>query len=494
MVAPSPASKTARPILTAGYAALALYMQESAISHGDIATRLRNALEESYRGTGYWCYYIDAFGDESGDVIYYCEGGMKKAPYTCSANGATIDTAKAVSVVPLTTYETEAGQVQEAGRRNSSRDLKQLQAIHDSAVGLGAACSTKEAATALQYVARGGAIKVAESSPFSVDIPLKEAFEPGFKIKLIAPGKGSTAFYTEEMLKRDGPNVFKAGTPMRIDHPTSAQEAERPEGSVRDWGAVLALDAYWLDTHPKGPGLYSEVKPFSDHVLTISEKGPYAGVSISAWGEPLKENGKVVMREGVPVLARLTGADGVDMVTRAGAGGMFLTEAARTANPNEGGADDMDAAELKKLQESLALREANEKKLLDRALRGDAREFITTTLRGVTLHEAGKELVLESVMRGEIPQKDGMLDEAKLKESIDAEAKRIGIAFAAATSSGRVQGLGAPAPTPIDVKEFEHKKFEGENRYKESVQSFMDMGMPKAAAERAAKRGVGEVA
>lgn len=148
----------------------------------------------------------------------------------------------------------------------------------------------------------------------------------------------------------------------------------------------------------------------------------------------------------------------------------------------------MDEGALKEIKEALVKREANEKKLLERALRGDAREFAVKHLKSVTLHEAGKELVMESILRADIPQKDGVLDEAKLKESIDAEAKRIGEAFAKATGSGQVRDMGAPAP--IEIKPEEAAKVEAERKkLRESrVRSFLDIGMPQKAAEAAADR------
>jgi hypothetical protein len=335
---------------------------------------------------------------------------------------------------------------------------------------------------------------------------LREAFADALPIKLIAPGAGSSAFYTEEMLKRDGPVVFKAGTPMRIDHPTKAEEAARPEGSVKDWAAVLGKDAYWLDSGPRGPGLYSEVKPFSDHAVTLKEKGPYAAVSIAAYGEPLLgPNGKPVMREGKTVLARLTSADGVDMVTRAGAGGMFLSEAARSANPNNNSEEnEMDAAEFKKLQESLTLREANEKRLLERAIRGDARELAAATLKPISLHESGKALVLEHVLGTvEAPRplpltEAGELDSKKFLEALDAEAKRVGAVIAQATGSGNVRGMGTAPAAAVDVKVQEAAdaaRADKAKRLRESsVKAYMDIGLPRAAAEAAADRGAAQIA
>ena len=93
---------------------------------------------------------------------------------------------------------------------------------------------------------------------------------------------------------------------MRIDHPTHAEEAARPEGSVKDWGAVLESDAVYRDDLPSGPGLYAPIKKFSDHARTIEEKGPYAGVSIRANGNAVMESGRPVLKDGVPLLKEFT--------------------------------------------------------------------------------------------------------------------------------------------------------------------------------------------
>ena len=66
-----------------------------------------------------------------------------------------------------------------------------------------------------------------------------------------------------------------------------------------------------------------------------------------------------------------------DPGTRAGAGGMILTEAARGATTHEE-VSDMDPTEVKKLQESVA-------GLRRRAIMGDAREMARTILASVTL-------------------------------------------------------------------------------------------------------------
>ena len=332
---------------------------------------------------------------------------------------------------------------------------------------------TKEART---YVAKNGMIRVTEATAFEQDIvSIRESASgaTGKFIKLITPGRGATAYYTAEMLKRDGPTVFAAGTPMRIDHPTAAEEAARPEGSVKDWGAVLAEPARWMESYvspstgrDNGPGLYAPIKPFSDHAQTIQEKGPYAGVSIAAWGEPVKENGRIVMREGMPLLASLKRADGVDMVTRAGAGGLFVTEAARAANSNQEAS--MDADELKLLRESVV-------RLSDKEMRREAIQEGARSLRDVDLPDTAKEYIVTKVIERGLPMKDGSLDTVKFTEAIHAEAREFGGAIGAGS---RVTGMGA-GPQVVEITEAqraaqkEAAKVE-EDLYEESWATLLD--------------------
>lgn len=327
----------------------------------------------------------------------------------------------------------------------------------------------------------GGTLKLSESVAFPADITIREAFTATRQIKLIAPGQGSSAFYPAEVLKRDGPKVFKAGTPMRIDHPTRAEEAARPEGSVKDWGAVLAKDAYWLDDHKQGPGLYSEIKPFSDHAQTIEEKGAYAGVSIRANGHALMEAGKPVMKNGVPVLASITSAEGVDMVTRAGAGGMFLSESARAANLEE--VSDMDAQKLEKLQESLTAGLAT---LALREARIEAKEQAFKALEAIQLPGEAKEEILLRVLES-IPMKDGLLDETKFQESLKSETQRMGRLAASLTGRGRVIGMGAAEPVQVDPKLREAQLQREKDDDAESVAIFESFGLSKNAATAASK-------
>lgn len=364
--------------------------------------------------------------------------------------------------------------------------------------GVGSTADGERRASGSDQGAQASSLKLSESVGFPADIQLSEAFKPSYQIKLIAPGPGSSAFYPAEVLKRDGPKVFKAGTPMRIDHPTKAEESARPEGSVKDWGAVLAKDAYWLDDHPKGPGLYSEVKPFSDHVQTIDEKGAYAGVSIRANGRAVMESGKPVMKNGLPVLASFDSAEGVDMVTRAGAGGMFLSESARAANQQE---VDMTEADVMKLLEAERTKWENEgalrtiKTLEARALRGDAMVEANRILGPMSLHESAKARVIDSVTRdGVIPTKDGAVDIEKFKPLVMAEAQREGSYLSQIMGGGRVIGMGSAQPvTELTEAQLKESRKEAKRARKEQerlaeadVDVFTDlMGDPRAAKNAA---------
>lgn len=340
-----------------------------------------------------------------------------------------------------------------------------------------------------------GGLKLVESVAFPMDIELREAFVVGSKVKLIAPGAGSTAYYTRESLQQAAKDkIFHAGLPMRIDHPTKAEEAARPEGSVKDWGAVLARDAEYLESYigrdgkDMGAGLYTEIKPFSDHAQTIQEKGPYAAVSIRANGNALMEAGKPVIREGRTVLAKFTSAEGADMVTRAGAGGMFLSESARN-NPQEVDMTDAEfEAKSKRLIESAIAPYRN------RALRGDATVEANRVLAPLHLHEALKQEVIRNVIgdASALPLKENELDAEKFGELVMAEAKRIA-QLHGAVNPAAVIGMGSGSPLVSEIsekkrlKEAKRAQETAKLEEEEGIAIFESLGMPRDAAVLAAK-------
>jgi len=297
-------------------------------------------------------------------------------------------------------------------------------------------------------------IKLFESAAPLETIVIREA-RADYEMKLIAPGKGSSAIYPAEVLKRDGPNVFKAGTHVYLNHPTAAEEAARPEGDIRNLAGVLTTDAVYRETHAKGPGLYARMKVFADHGQMVEEKAAHVGMSIRASG--VAESGK--KQDGLPILKELTHAESVDVVTRAGAGGMILTEAARP-NSQEG---EMTLEEAQRLIDEGIAKATTP--LIERGLRLDAREEATRILEGVTLPSQAKVRITERAVAA-MPRKDGALDVDKFREIVVNEAKAEGEYLASIMGSGQVRGLGASFAAPVDPE----KLREAKKREQEAIQ------------------------
>lgn len=540
----------------------------SGLTARDVGSRLAQAVNDAHPNQ--YAYYKNHIGDDdSGDVVYHCSDGDMMCPYDFDESGSVVvhtDDAKRVmervsyddvpddddeytsqleesfksmkmyTALPL--YERFISQAERdkadsgdfAGKGKSFPILKAADVMaavrsmgragsgnYDTATlkrniiriakkkgftsslpkswqGGGSKESRRQAGGSPTNVPHETKLTLVESATTLDRIVLREA-KADYEIKLIAPGKGSTAFYPAEVLKRDGPKVFTANTHVYLNHPTAAEEAARPEGDVANLAGVLTSDAVYHESHAKGPGLYARMKVFADHAQMVEEKAPHVGMSIRAFGQ--QESGKT--KEGVPVLKELTAAESVDVVTRAGAGGMILTEAARTAANQSEEVSDMDAAELTRLQES-------NKKLLERALRSDAKEQGLRILEGIALPQASKLRVIDTVLAAGIPQKDGELDTAKFTESINAEARREGAYVAQLTGSGRVHGMGTgTAETdPTKMREAEARREADTKRFRESAETvFADlMGSGEAGAHAASRgdwkvkpiRGTGEAA
>ena len=139
-----------------------------------------------------------------------------------------------------------------------------------------------------------------------------------YKVRLIEGNKlGSTAYYPADVLATYGPKVFKAGTPMFIDHQTADEKALKPFGSVGNFVGELAEDAYYEDD-----GLYAEVEVFEDAAPMIKARHNKIGVSIRA--NVLAEPG-VINGRSVPIAKEFTSARSVDFVMKAGAGGKIVS-------------------------------------------------------------------------------------------------------------------------------------------------------------------------
>lgn len=133
--------------------------------------------------------------------------------------------------------------------------------------------------------------------------------------------KGSSAYYSDESLK-EGAHLFTAGVQMFANHLSTDEQWSRPEGDVNNLVGVLETDA----VHEENDGLYADLKIFEHKKAWLKEVAPYVGLSIRASGIVEEAD------DGTPHLKSFTEVMSVDVVTKAGAGGKFVS-LAESAKP-----------------------------------------------------------------------------------------------------------------------------------------------------------------
>jgi hypothetical protein len=316
-------------------------------------------------------------------------------------------------------------------------------------------------------------------------VPLREGavgMDGTVNLKLIGPGWGSSGYYSPDVLRRDGPKIFTAGTKNFWDHPTAAEEAARPEGSLRNLASKLTETAHWDDAGPAGPGLYAKANVYEDYRASVDSLAKDIGMSIRASGRA--REGKAEGKSG-PIIEQLTKAASVDYVTTPGAGGKILQlfEAARGRQSNTEGENEMDEAAVKKLIEAANAPLAAENKALKEKLAEMEKpklgkgKLIKGLLESIRLPKASKKRVIERV-RANFPLTEaGEPNGVKLKELVEAEAKREA-QYLTKLGVGSVQGLGASAE-PAELKEADVEK--------EALEVFGRLTGDKKVAEIAAR-------
>lgn len=128
-----------------------------------------------------------------------------------------------------------------------------------------------------------------------------------------------------------------------------------------------------------------------------------------------------------------------------------------------------------------------------RALRGDALVEASRVLAPLDgFHEAAKQEVINRLLEkaDTFPLKEGELDTVKFGELVMAEAKRVA-AFLGQVAPSSVRGLGIAAPVEIDAKEAKKQakllREQAESEEEDTINVFESLGMPKDAAQLAAK-------
>jgi len=253
---------------------------------------------------------------------------------------------------------------------------------------------------------------------------------------LISEGKGSSGYYSAELLKEFGTKAFPKGTHVYFDH-LGESEAEERRGShsVKDLVGIIDDDPTFNEADN---GLWGNVKFFDQHKALMEEIAPYVGLSIEAGGE-LDEDGNVTAFYESPLNA-------VSVVPRAGRGGKLveLVESFRessdridTNTPSGTNAPDknserkpMNEQEIKALAEALALAIEPKFAALTEALTPVAAEPVEKDVDEAAVVESAVEAglskasrvrVVEAVRAGVKPE-DAVKAEKDLREQILAEA------------------------------------------------------------------------
>lgn len=343
----------------------------------------------------------------------------------------------------------------------------------------------------IEYVTVATSTDLNEADPLHESGNLHEGYTPlkerairddgTMQVKIIGPGKGSSGYYSREVIERDIPRVFPRNTHMMANHQTEMEEMERPEGKIEDLAAVFVSDPYYLEESaaPEGEGAYVDVKPFADYQPMLEDKAEAIGVSINAGGDVIfgEVDGQVM-----PIVERITVGKTVDFVTKAGRDGRIvsLKEAARIKSelpastwkefqeannpnrvaessqpveiPNTPPEETVNEQEIAALRESATTAQTKADALQRQLLTMQAERVLESTLAGEkynALPAPVKARITESLKSAPV-EKDGALDTeafvTKIEESVQAEVAYLN---AANGSTGEVEGCGAGDSTPV---------------------------------------------
>lgn len=277
-------------------------------------------------------------------------------------------------------------------------------------------------------------------------------------VKIIAPGWGSKGYYSEALLRREGPSFFPVGTHMYWDHPKESDQKNHPERSLRDLAAQFTTGAVYEENGSDGPGLYARAKPVSTYAPIIEQIAEGIGTSIRALGRAKEgrvdgRTGKVVesfipLRAGAPT--------SVDFVTAAGAGGKVtqLFESARSytepmAKTKKGEKPMSGEFDAKVLEEAQRASEAKITELEERLKRADEREMLREAedivrreLARAELHDLTRMRLAEGLIRNVPLTESGAVDHDKLTEQIRESVKQEVAYITSLTGGGRIRGMG----------------------------------------------------
>ena len=497
-------------------------LQEAAFAEADksfgaIQSAIQRALADETEGTTTYSYVADVY-----DAYFVqAEGGhYYRRDYTLNADGTAALGADRTEVIPETIYNDMAEGQRVEERRIPKAELDKAKASDFAGKERSfAILAPEDVSAAARSIGRAGGdnfspdqlrrniIRIAKRKGAEFVAKLPKAWRDGMaeaagdvaeadadltgdmvslveravssdgtvRIKLIQPGWGSSGYYPKAVLERDGPKVFGAGTKMFLDHPTPAEEAQRPEGSLQTLAASLATPAKFEEDAKHGPGLYAMAHVGDRHKQFIEDFGPQIGVSIRASGKG--RMGEAEGREGLIISSLLVGKS-VDFVTEAGAGGRVLElyESARTPVRQEDSSMTPEQEKaLKEAGERATAAEATIAKLQVGLRLAEAERQVGMALRDSGLPEVAQQRLMATLPLNPPATADGSLDRTQLGTRI-SEAIKAEHAYVVSLSGNRpVRGMGeAGAVQTREVKP------------EDLAAQFVRLGMSESAAKVAA--------
>lgn len=382
-------------------------VDESAdFSNNDVMTLLNTAVKKQFKDQYSYPYIYDVYDDYLVFGADYSQSNCYRCDYSVTENGA-VTLGTPVAVVRKVTY------------------------IEPNAV------VASESET--------GEIELTSDSVALVETIETDLTEANTRmLKLIAPGWGSSGYYSADVLKRDA-SVFKAGTHNYIDHLTEQEKKHKPEGFVERLASVLTEDAKWYDDYNgNGAGLYAKAKVSDSFNTFLDTFGTHIGTSINA-------NGKVKIGEAEnkkgPIIEAITSCRSVDYVTVPGAGGkvLDLVESVKIQiNSNtqpiiEKEKEVTDMSDQTALQETIS-------RLNAKFTRQEATQYARTKINVLRVKDAVKDRIISECVKHIPLDENGEIKFSEFDALIESAVKGETDYLTSVGVFGKISGFGNPAP------------------------------------------------
>lgn len=287
-------------------------------------------------------------------------------------------------------------------------------------------------------------------------------------IKIIQPGWGSSGYYPKEVLERDIPRAFPAGTQMFWNHATLTEDAERPEGDLNNLAGVIITRPQWQENGAKGPGMYADARVFGGYAQAIDEIGEHIGVSIR--GSGMHEMGERDGRKG-RIIKEIKSGRSVDFVTTPGAGGAIVQIFESARGGTQGKREYMEAAmsdeQLKEAQAQIATLQKEREQdravmeaMRERLILSEARDFVNAALATTQLPDITKSRLARQLLSNP-PIKEGRIDQEVYTKMVETAVTEARAEITAVLGNGKITGMGSTATTPQLPKLEESQKRTG---------------------------------